>query len=110
VIGEPKHVDSEIIPRLADELPRFKVTLLRDGHVVQEGSGRNSLRSPALCLGELAAAIARQPAAEPLAAGEYVSSGTLTESCLIAPGETWTARLEGLDLPDLTLQTATTAA
>ena len=42
--------------------------------------------------------------AEPLAAGELVSSGTLTESRLIAPGETWTARVDGLELPDLTLR------
>jgi hypothetical protein len=52
---------------------------------VAEGSGRNSLRSPALCLGELA-------------------SATLTDAPLIAPGETWTATLEGIDLGDLTLR------
>ena len=35
-------------------------------------------RVAAICLGELAAALLRQPGAEPLAAGELVSSGTLT--------------------------------
>ena len=69
-----------------------------------EGAGRNSLRSPALCLGELASAIARQPAAEPLAAGELVSSGTLTESQPVAASSTWTATVEGIDLPPLTLK------
>ncbi len=42
-------------------------------------------------VGELASAIARQPGADPLGAGELVSSGTLTESQFIAPGESWTA-------------------
>jgi 2-oxo-3-hexenedioate decarboxylase len=108
VVGDPKPIGPDLIPGLVENLARFKVVLLKDGQVVQEGSGRNSLRSPALCLGELAAAIARQPGAEPLAAGEYISSGTLTESTAIAPGERWTAHVEGLDLPDLTLQTTTT--
>jgi 2-keto-4-pentenoate hydratase len=92
-----------MIPQLVEQLPRFTVTLLKDGTLVGEGSGRNSLRSPALCLAELAAAIARRSPAEPLSTGELVSSGTLTESQPIAPGETWTAVVEGLDLPALTL-------
>jgi hypothetical protein len=33
-----------------------------------------------------------------------ISSGTLTESRLIAPGEVWTATVEGLALPALTLR------
>ena len=105
VVGEPRRIDPATIPTLADELPRFKIRLSRDGRLIEEGSGRNSLRSPALCLGELASGIARQPGAEPLAAGELVSSGTLTESRPIAPGETWTAVVDGLDLPELSLRT-----
>src|SRR5687768_2193560 len=105
VVGEPQRVEPHTIPVLVERLPRFTVRLLRDGQLVEEGSGRNSLRSPALCLGELAASIARQPGAEPLAAGELVSSGTLTDSRPIAPGETWTAVVDGLDLPNLTLHT-----
>ena len=105
VIGEPLAVTPDIIPALVDRLPRFAVRLAKDGALVDEGSGRNSLRSPALCLGELASAVARRPGQEPLAAGDLVSSGTLTTSQPIAPGETWTATLDGLDLPALTLQT-----
>ena len=83
---------------------RFTVRLLKNGQLVSEGSGKNSLRSPALCLAELASAIARQAAAEPLAPGELVSSGTLTESQPIAAGDVWTATVEGLDVMDLTLR------
>lgn len=104
VVGEPRPLEPGIIPTIVDQLPRFKVRLLKDGQLVDQGSGRNSLRSPALCLRELASAISRQASAEPLAAGELVTSGTLTESHPIAPGETWTASVEGLDLPDLTLR------
>jgi 2-oxo-3-hexenedioate decarboxylase len=103
VVGEPLRVEPPLIPALVDQLPRFTVLLLKDGQPVEEGSGRNSLRSPALCVGELGSSIARRSGAEPLAAGELVSSGTLTESRPIAPGETWTATVGGLDVPDLTL-------
>jgi len=105
VVGEPQQVEPASIPGLVDALARFKVKLLRDGQLVEEGAGKNSLRSPALCLGELAAAITRQPGQEPLGAGELISSGTLTESRAIVPGETWTAVVEGLALPDLVLRT-----
>jgi 2-oxo-3-hexenedioate decarboxylase len=104
VVGEPRAVVPEHIPALVDELARFKVKLLKDGDLIDEGSGRNVLRSPALCLSELASAVSRQSGAEPLAAGELISSGTLTESQPIAPGHSWMAIVEGLDLPPLTLR------
>jgi len=103
VIGKPLEVEAGTIPELVDQLSRFTVCLSRDGEVVAEGSGRNSLRSPALCLGELQAAIARQPGATPLAAGDLVSSGTLTESQPVAAGQSWRVEVEGIDLAPLTL-------
>lgn len=102
VVGAPVPVDAARIPVLAEALPRFTVTLLRNGQPVAEGSGRNSLRSPALCLGELASALSRRPGAAPLAAGDLVSSGTLTESQPIVAGDVWSAVVGGLDLPGLT--------
>ena len=103
-VGAPRAIDAEPIPALVEQLAQFKVRLQRDGQTLAEGSGRNSLRSPALCLAELASAIGRQHGAEPLEAGELISSGTLTESTPISAGETWTAVVEGLDLPALTLR------
>ena len=103
VVGEPRRIEPQMIPTLVDQLARFKVRLLKDGQLVEEGSGRNALRSPAACLSELVSAISRHPSAAPLEAGELVSSGTLTDSQRIAPGETWMAIVDGLDLPDLTL-------
>lgn len=104
VVGEPLPVTPERIPALVEALPRFTLQLSQNGAVVEQGSGKNSLRSPALCLAELAAAIARRPGAEPLEAGDLVSTGSLTEARLIGRGETWTAAVDGLDLRDLTLR------
>jgi len=98
IVGGPRPVT----PAIIDQLPSFKVKLLKNGEVVDEGGGKNVLRSPALCLAELASALARQPGAVPLAAGEIISTGTMTTAQPVAAGDTWTAALEGLDIPDLT--------
>jgi 2-keto-4-pentenoate hydratase len=105
MIGTPRQVDQASISTLIDELARFKVQLLHEDAIVAEGSGKNVLRSPALCLAELASAISKRTDVQPLSAGELVSSGTLTDSQLMAGGETWTARVSGLDLPALTIAT-----
>lgn len=104
VVGDPRPVTPARIPALVDELATFTVQLRKDGEVVAEGAGKNSLRSPALCLGELASAIARQPGASPLVAGELISSGTLTESMRLTSGSVWSATVSGLDVPDLSLR------
>jgi len=103
IVGGPHPVTAANISELVEQLADFKVRLSKNGQVVGEGSGRNVLRSPALCLAELASAMARQDGAHPLAAGDLVSSGTLTESTPIQPGATWTASVEGIDLSTLTL-------
>jgi 2-keto-4-pentenoate hydratase len=103
VVGEPRLVDRGSLPQLAEQMPTFTVKLRIGDQVVEHGSGKNALRSPALCLGELAHAISQRPAETPLDAGDLVSTGTLTESRPIAPGETWTAIVDGLALPALTL-------
>jgi 2-keto-4-pentenoate hydratase len=104
IVGEPHTVEAATIPALVDQLAQFNVRLLKNGEAVADGSGKNSLRSPALCLGELGAAISRRMPEEPLAAGELVSSGTLTESQPIAAEESWTATVDGIALPSLTLR------
>lgn len=103
IVGAPMAVTAERITPLIDLLASFTVTLQKNGTTVAQGAGKNSLKSPALCLGELGAAIARRGHA-PLAPGEYVSSGTLTEAQPIEPGETYTAVVEGIDLPPLTVR------
>jgi 2-keto-4-pentenoate hydratase len=104
VIGDRVQVGADQIANLAEELTRFKVRMSKNGEFVEEGSGKNSLRSPALCLAELGAAILRRTPDEPLAAGELVSSGTLTAGHFIQSGDRWTAEVGGLALPPLTLQ------
>jgi 2-oxo-3-hexenedioate decarboxylase len=104
IVGEPRAVDLQTIPSLVDQLAQFKVRLLKNGELVEEGSGKNALRSPALCVAELAGATSRRANGGTLQSGDLISTGTLTTSQAIEAGDTWTAEIEGIDLPGLSLR------
>ena len=106
VVGERIAVRPESIAQLVDNLSYFKVRMLKAGELIEEGSGKNSLRSPALCLAELADAIAKRSPTEPLTAGEIISTGTLTAGHQLEKGDVWTAEVTGLAVPALTLTLA----
>jgi len=104
VVGEPHAVHAAEIASLVEALGRFPLRLFRDGAPVEEGSGKNVFGSPALCLAELACAATRQQGAEPLAAGEVITTGSLTTPQPIASGQTWRAEAEGLPVASLTVR------
>ena len=104
VIGERIQVGRDNLAALSEELGQFKVRMSKNGEFIEEGSGKNSLKSPALCLAELSVAIAKRFPSAPLGAGEIVSSGTLTAGHFLEKNDVWRAELEGLSLPSLTLR------
>jgi len=101
VVGEPRRVDPRAIPDIVEQLGAFKLRLSKNGELVEEGAGKNSLRSPALCLAELASAAGQR--GEPLARGELVSTGTLTTAQAVERGDHWRADTEGLEIGGLEL-------
>ena len=101
IVGEPCRVAPSTIPALVEQLGAFTVRLLKDGAPAGEGSGRNVLKSPALCLAELASAASREPGTEPLERGDLVTTGSLTDAQPVAAGETWTVAAHGLPVPDM---------
>jgi 2-keto-4-pentenoate hydratase len=103
VIGERVQVRRDLIGKFVDQLATFKVLVSKNGEFAEEGSGKNSLGSPALCLAELGAAIVRRFPSHPLIAGEIVSSGTLTGGHQTDVGDLWKVEVEGLALPPLEL-------
>ncbi|MEJ2435477.1 MAG: fumarylacetoacetate hydrolase family protein, partial [Pseudolabrys sp.] len=88
-------------PRAAQwlrELAPFDIALERNGVVADRGRAANVLDSPFLALRHLIAVLAEDPVNAPLAAGEIVSTGTLTRALPIAPAESWCTRLNGIAL------------
>ena len=96
IVGTPCQLRSVEIPALATQLRDCRVALSRNGVVADRGVGANALGHPLSALAHLAAALSSQPQFEPLAAGEIITTGTLTAAMPIAPGEVWSSRYEGL--------------
>ena len=103
VVGAPIPVTERNRAFLADTLPRFTLTLRRSGELIDEGVGANVLDSPALALAHLARVLAGQPQFPELAAGEIVTTGTITDAWPVKKGQTWTSDYGTLGLPGMTL-------
>ncbi len=103
VIGEPYAVEPAAIAVLADQIRDCRVVLSCDGQERDRGVGSNALDHPALALAFLADILATQPNFDALAAGEVVTTGTLTAALPIKAGETWTSQIRGLPVAPLTL-------
>jgi 2-oxo-3-hexenedioate decarboxylase len=103
VIGTPLAVTDRNRAELATALPGFMLTLRREGTVIDTGVGASVLDSPALALVHLARVLAQQPQFPSLAAGEIVTTGTVTDAWPVGPGETWTSDYGALGLPGVTL-------
>ena len=104
IVGTPIPVGE--LPGLAAQLPALRVELRKGAMVVDRGVGANVLDSPLEALAFLVGVLARQPDAPPLAAGEIVSTGTLTDAHPVTAGETWSTSFAGLPLAGLELRFA----
>lgn len=76
-------------------LAQVEARLFRGDELLDSGTGANVLGSPLLSLEHLVSLLARQPEAPPLAAGEIITTGTLTDAHPVAPGETWRTEVTG---------------
>jgi 2-oxo-3-hexenedioate decarboxylase len=103
IVGEPVYMEDVDLTKFADDMTSFKVRLLKNNEMVEEGAVTNALQSPALCVVELADAL-RRFGGETLEPGDLISTGTLTTSLLIAAGDTWIASPSGLPPSSLTLR------
>jgi 2-oxo-3-hexenedioate decarboxylase len=100
----PRH---PFAPRAAEwrrRLSSFEIDLCCDGAPIDRGRAENVLGGPLSALRHLVQLLAKDPVNPPLAAGEIISTGTLTKAMPVAAGETWTARLEGIALEEISLR------
>lgn len=97
IVGTPAPLED------ADRLPLVEARLFQGSRMVDKGVGANVLGSPLTALGHLVELLAKQPEAPPLAAGEIVSTGVITDAHPVAAGETWRTELAGLPLQGMTI-------
>ena len=103
VVGPPVPVTDQNRDRLAALLPAFELTLRRGDAVIDTGIGANALDGPPAALAHLARVVAGQPQFTRLAAGEIVTTGTITDAWPVVSGETWSSNYGALGLDGLTL-------
>lgn len=104
VVGRRTPVTPASAPDWIERLVGFDVTLLRNGLEMDHGNSVHVLGGgPLSAVRHLLTVLADDPDALPLAAGEIVSTGTLTRALPVSPGETWSTRLEDVPLPGMTL-------
>jgi 2-keto-4-pentenoate hydratase len=106
VVGKPLPVTDANRAVLAAALPMCKVTLSRGDHAIDRGVGANVLDSPALALVHLVRVLATLPQFPPLAAGEIVTTGTITDAWPVTAGESWSSDYGELGIEGLTLSFA----
>jgi 2-oxo-3-hexenedioate decarboxylase len=84
-------------------LTRFEISLYRDGTLVDRGQAANVLDGPLSALRHLNDLLAEDRHNPPLAAGEIITTGTVTRAFPVAPGESWRTELRGLPLPAMSI-------
>ena len=104
IVGSPVAVNEGNRAAFANALPNCALTLRNGDRVADRGVGANVLDSPALALSHLARVLAGQPRFAPLAAGEIVTTGTITDAWPVVRGETWTSDYGALGLSGLRLR------
>lgn len=85
------------------ELASVHVALHRDGKLINEGDSSIVLDGPLSALRLWVDAMAAQPQRWPIAAGDIVTTGTITDAAPMLPGQTFRTRLSEPRLAGLTL-------
>ena len=94
----PRHPFPPRASAWAHELPTLEVELLRDNVACDRGRGADVLDGPLTALRAIVALLAVDAHNPALAAGEIITTGTVTRAPPIAAGEIWTTRISGTPL------------
>ncbi|WP_194725362.1 2-keto-4-pentenoate hydratase [Noviherbaspirillum malthae] len=103
IVGEPKMLSEASRRSLGEVLANASLSLSCGDELRSAGFGSDVLGSPLHAMWHLHQLLNQQPQFAGLAAGEIITTGTWTDVCPIAPGETWTSAFSGLSLPGLTI-------
>ncbi len=102
----PRHAFAPRATHWVRELASFEIDLHRNGERADHGVAGNVLDAPLNALRALVVVLAADPHSPPLAAGEIITTGSLTRALPIAAGETWTTTPKGVALDGIRLELA----
>jgi 2-keto-4-pentenoate hydratase len=100
----PRHKIGLQVAEWGKVLSAFEIDLLRDGRIMDRGQSKNVLGGPVSALRHLVELLAHDEINPPLAAGEVVTTGTLTRAMPVRSGETWNTALNGISLAGIQLR------
>jgi 2-oxo-3-hexenedioate decarboxylase len=103
LLGAPQKIESDQRAEWLRQLGSFRLELLRGDEAIDRGEGTNVLGHPLGALRHLVSLLARDAHNPPLAAGEIVTTGSVTRAFPIRPGERWRTEIEGLPLAGVSL-------
>jgi 2-oxo-3-hexenedioate decarboxylase len=92
----PRHSIAAHAEDWSRTLSTFEIDLKRDGAVIDHGRATNVLGGPVSALRHLIDILEGDQVNPPLAAGEIITTGTLTRALPVSAGETWTTKLTGV--------------
>jgi 2-oxo-3-hexenedioate decarboxylase len=103
LIGD-RHKVADQAEQWLHALSAFDIDLKCNGKQMDRGRPLNVMESPLSTLRYVMDLLTKDPANPPLAAGEIVTTGTLTRALPVAPGETWSTELSGVDLHGISVR------
>lgn len=86
-----------------ESLREFEISLSRDGVAVDRGKAEHVLGGPLSALKHLVETLAADEINPPLAAGEIITTGTVTRAFPVKAKEIWTTEVHGAPLDGLTV-------
>jgi 2-oxo-3-hexenedioate decarboxylase len=84
-----------------EALSNFEISLFRNGERVDQGHARNVLDGPLFAIRHLLDLLKDDTENAPVAAGEVITTGTVTKAWPVASGDTWRTEVRGLQLPGI---------
>ncbi len=101
-VGEPVLIGPDAQDEWFEALRCFEIQLRSSGTIVETGYARNVLHhGPLSALRHFVEVLERDPDNPTIAAGEIVTTGTLTNAYPIGAGEQWRTGVSGLPLTDI---------
>ena len=91
-------------PRWQEALRTFSIEMTEANGDKRSGHGRDVLGGPIQALRFLVKELERYPGGRPLAAGEIVTTGTLTEAMAARRGQSWSTAISGIGIDGLRLR------